>query len=59
MSCRIGKAVAEKLAKAPRPALGSTMEREDFVNPTTMTNNTVLSGDDTKMMSASVRTKRK
>ncbi|CAN0246453.1 unnamed protein product, partial [Ectocarpus sp. 13 AM-2016] len=50
---RIGKTVAERLAKAPRPALGSTVEREDFVHPSTMTNNTVVSGDDTKMMSAS------
>ncbi|CAN0238318.1 unnamed protein product [Ectocarpus sp. 6 AP-2014] len=50
---RIGKAIAKRLAKAPRPALGSTVEREDFVPPSTMTNNTVVSGDDTKMMSAS------
>eukprot|EP00752_Nemacystus_decipiens_P001648 g1602.t1 len=50
---RIGQAVAASLAKASRPALGSTVERDDFVNPATMTNTTVLPGDDTKVLTAS------
>ncbi|CAM9425927.1 unnamed protein product [Scytosiphon promiscuus] len=49
---RIGKAMAATLAKAPRPALGSTVERDDFIHPARMTNTTVLSGDDTEVMSA-------
>lgn len=52
--CRIGKAVAASLAKAPRPGLGSTVERDDFVNPATMTDTTVLPGDDTKILTAAV-----
>lgn len=51
---RIGKSIAASLAKAPRPALGSTVERDDFVNPATMTNTTVLPGDDTKVLTAAV-----
>lgn len=46
--------MAASLAKAPRPALGSTVERDDFVNPATMTNTTVLPGDDTKALTAAV-----
>eukprot|EP00903_Cladosiphon_okamuranus_P020112 g18469.t1 len=48
----IGEAIAGSLAKASRPALGSTVERDDFINPATMTNTTVLPGDDTKLLTA-------
>ncbi|CAN0238519.1 unnamed protein product [Hapterophycus canaliculatus] len=44
--------MAATLAKAPRSALGSTVERDDFVNPASMMNKTVLPGDDTEAMSA-------
>ncbi|CAM9318082.1 unnamed protein product [Pylaiella littoralis] len=49
---RIGKEISASLAKAPRSALGSTVERDDFVHPAKMTDRTVLPGDDTKIMSA-------
>lgn len=57
---RIGKTLATSLAAAPRPTIGSTVQRDDFVHPATMTNNTVVPGDDAKILSAAVRnTKRR
>eukprot|EP00904_Undaria_pinnatifida_P010926 jgi/Undpi1/6964/HiC_scaffold_21.g09438.m1 len=49
---RIGKVVAAKLKDAPRPSVGSTVERDDFIPPARMKNNTVLSADKAEMLSA-------
>ncbi|CAM9443111.1 unnamed protein product [Laminaria digitata] len=49
---RIGKVIAAKLKDAPRQAFGSTVERDDFIPPAMMTNNTVLPRDKTQMLSA-------
>ena len=47
--------VAAKLKDAPRPSVGSTVERDDFIPPARMKNNTVLSADKAEMLSAAVR----
>ena len=47
--------IAAKLKDAPRQGFGSTVERDDFIPPATMTINTVLPGDKTEMLSAAVR----